>query len=66
MAECGAPMETPTLTVHGWQHLMSADCRVHLHLFSDVASGLITTGLVEFRADNGRVWGSTFEVQPVA
>ena len=59
-------METPTLTVHGYTHLQSDNCRLHLYLFTDVNTGLITTGLVEFRADNGTVWGPLTEVRPVA
>lgn len=59
-------METTPLTVHGYIKLMSANCRIHLHLFTDVDTGLITTGLVEYRADNGTVWGPLTEVRPVA
>lgn len=44
---------------------MSDNTRVHVYLFHDVDTGLITTGLIEFRADNGTVWGSLTEVRPV-
>ena len=59
-------METTPLNTHGYLRLISQDCRIHVHLFTDVNTGLITTGLVEFRADNGRVWGPLTEVSKVA
>ena len=60
-------METPQmpLTVHGWTRLTSDNGRIQIHLFREVSTGLITTGLVEFRADNGTVWGPLREVRPV-
>lgn len=66
MEGAGAPMETTPLTTHGYLKLQSSNCRVFVHLFTDVDTGLITTGLVEFRADNGTVWGHLHEVFPVA
>ena len=59
-------METTSLTTHGYIKLMSNNARVHVHLFTNLTTGLITTGLVEFRADNGTVWGHLHEVFPVA
>ena len=59
-------METTPLNTHGYLRLISPECRIHVHLFTDVNTGLITTGLVEFRADNGRVWGPLTEVSKVA
>jgi hypothetical protein len=56
-------METPQVV--GYSKLMSDNTRVHVYLFHDVDTGLITTGLIEFRADNGTVWGSLTEVRPV-
>jgi len=59
-------METTPLTVTGYTRLITDNGRVHVHLFREVNTGLITTGLVEFRADNGTVWGPLFEVSPSA
>lgn len=59
-------METSPLTVTGYTRLIADNGRVHVHLFREVATGLITSGLVEFRADNGIVWGPMFEVRPSA
>ena len=58
-------METTPLTVTGYTRLIADNGRIHVHLFREVATGLITTGLVEFRADNGKVWGPMTEVRPV-
>lgn len=46
--------------------MASDNGRFNLYLFRDADTGLITTGLVEFRADNGTVWGPLTEVHPVA
>lgn len=59
-------METSPLTVHGWTRLISDNGRIQIHLFRHVETGTITTGLVQFRADNGTVFGSPMEVKPVA
>lgn len=56
-------METPQ--VIGFTKMMSDNARIHLYLFRDADTGLITTGLLEFRADNGTVWGPLTEVHPV-
>lgn len=58
-------METTPLTIRGYTRLEADSGRIRIHLFRNVETGLITSGLVEYRNADGTVWGPMTQVQPV-
>lgn len=62
----GDTMETQPLTIRGYTRLTADNGRVRVHLFRDATTGLIASGLVEYRTPDGEAWGPIHEVKPVA
>jgi len=54
------------LTVVGWTTLISDNNQYRVHLFRDVATGLIVSSTIQHKAADGETWGPATEAKQIA